>query len=145
MSNEQYLIVSYFTVGLACLALSLLTYALLRHSFFGFTKTIPGEHFGQVLRRLFLVGIILPALAGFLSVTFRSCEKDSYQSIIADRSYLFAKNQEQLGTCLSYMCIALFVWAIIVMLVLITAGWRRKKMVNQLRKHGAQNHAPRHS
>ena len=116
MNNETYLIVSYFSIGVVCLALGLLTYALLRRSFGGFTKTIPDGELGLIYRRLFLFGILLPALAGFCSVTFRSCEKDSYASIVADRAYLVAKNQEQLSACLMYICIALLVWAVVVTL-----------------------------
>lgn len=127
MSNEQYLIVSYFTVGAACFGLGLLTYALLRRSFGILTNTTPGGRFGQLLRRLFLLGIVLPALAGFFSVTFRSCERTSYQSVIADRAYLIAKNQEQLGTSLSHVSMALLIWAIIVSIGLATRGRGKKE------------------
>lgn len=116
MNNETYLIVSYFSIGVVCLALGLLTYALLRRNFSDLTETILGGKLGRIYRRLFLFGIILPSLAGFCSVTFRSCEKDSYQSIVADRAYWVAKNQEQLSACLLYICIALLVWAILVAL-----------------------------
>lgn len=126
MSNEQYLIVSYFTVGAACFGLGLLTYGLLRRSFGALTRTVPGGRLGQILRRLFLLGIILPAVAGFFSVTFRSCGKASYQSIISDRAYLVAKNQEQLKACLSNISITLLVMAIIVLLGFVTVSMKKK-------------------
>ena len=113
MSNEQYLIVSYFVVGTTCVGLGLSTFAVLRRSFVALTRAVPGGHLGQVLRRLFLIGIVLPSMTGFFSVTFRSCFKETYQDVIADRSYLVAKNQEQLSACFSYMVIALLVWALI--------------------------------
>lgn len=114
MTNENYLIVSYFVVALVCLALSIATYILLRRSFAAIIATAPGGRLGNILRTLFLIGIILPAMAGFFSVSFRSCEKESYQSIIEDRSYLVAKNQEQLHASLSYIVIALLVWGALV-------------------------------
>ena len=63
---------------------------------------------------MFLVGIILPALFGFFSVSFRSCEKGTYEAIIADQAYLVAKNQEQLSAALSHIAIALLAWGLIV-------------------------------
>ena|GEM_PF-10788 len=129
MSNETYLIVSYFTVGIACLVLSLMTYALLRQSFRKVTETHPGGRLGLIFRRVFLFGITLPALAGFFSVSFRSCEKNNYQAIVADRAYLVAKNQEQLRISLQYLCIALLVWTVIIALVLITMRLRNERIV----------------
>jgi hypothetical protein len=124
VTNEQYLVVSYFLVGVACLALGLATFALFRRCFEAVTKAVPGGKFGLILRKLFLAGVVLPALAGFFSVTFRSCEKHTYNAIVADRSYLIAKNQEQLGTCMLYICVALLVWALLVSIGFATMGKR---------------------
>lgn len=114
MTNEQYLVVSYFTVGLLSFAFALATYLLLRHSFIGVTQAVRGK-LSIILRRLFFIGIILPALVGFFSVSFRSCSKETYVQIIADRSYLVAKNLEQLSTSLSYIVIALLLWGLIIL------------------------------
>jgi hypothetical protein len=114
MTNEQYLLVSYFTAGLLSFAFALATYLLLRHSFIGVTQAVRGK-LSIILRRLFFIGIILPALVGFFSVSFRSCSKETYVQIIADRSYLVAKNQEQLSTSLSYIVIALLLWGLIIL------------------------------
>ena len=113
MNNELYLIMSYFVMGAMCILLALATYALLRRSFADLSKTIPGGRLGRVFRKVFLLGLVFPALAGFFSVTFRSCSKHTYEAIIADRSYLIIKNQEQLGTSMLYICIALLVWGLI--------------------------------
>lgn len=114
MTNEQYLVVSYFTAGLLSFAFALATYLLLRHSFIGVTQAVRGK-LSIILRRLFFINIILPALVGFFSVSFRSCSKETYVQIIADRSYLVAKNQEQLSTSLSYIAIALLLWGLIIL------------------------------
>ena len=126
MTNEQYLIVSYVLVGVVCMTLGLATYGLLRRSFAALTTAVPGGKLGRLLRRLFLLGILLPAAAGFFSVTFRSCERTTYQAIIADRSYLVAKNQEQLGTSMSHMCIAFLLWGLIVAVGFVAAGKKDK-------------------
>ena len=125
MSNEQYLTVSYFAVGAACVTLGFATYELLRRSFAALTGAVPGGRLGRVLRKVFLIGIVLPALGGFFSVTFRSCGKNTYETIIADRSYLVAKNQEQLATSMSHISIALLVWGLIVAVGLVTVGKKR--------------------
>jgi hypothetical protein len=124
VTNEQYLVASYFLVAAACLALGLTTYVLLRRSFEGITKAIPGGKLGLIFRKLFLVGVVLPAMAGFFSVTFRSCKKETYQAVIADRSFLIAKNQEQLGACMLYICVALLLWGLLVAIWFATIGKR---------------------
>lgn len=126
MTNEQYLIVSYFVVAAACLALGLATFACLRRSFATLTTTAPGGRLGRIFKRLFLLGIVFPAMAGFLSVSFRTCDVSTYPAIVADRSYLIAKNLEQLGASFSYIAIAILLWGF-----LVAAGFwavrRRKK------------------
>ncbi len=113
MTNEHYLIASYFVVAAACMAVSFAVYTLLRRSFAAMTTVVPGGRLGNLLQRLFFIGIVLPGLAGFLSVTFYSCDKPTYQKIIADRPYLVAKNQEQLSASFSYIVIALLIWGFI--------------------------------
>jgi hypothetical protein len=127
VTNAQYLVLSYFAVGAACLLLALATYALLRRSLADLNRAVPGDRLDLLFRRIFPLGIILPALAGFFSVTFRSCGKDTYEKIIADRSYLVAKNQEQLGT--SFMCVALvlLIWALLVSVGFVTLGKQSKE------------------
>ncbi|MEW6444077.1 MAG: hypothetical protein AB1640_24290 [bacterium] len=114
MTNEQYLIVSYVAVAGACLALGLATHALLHRSFAALTAAAPGGRLGRIFKRLFLLGIVLPAMAGFLSVSFRSCEVRTYAGIVANRSYLIAKNLEQLGASLSYIAIAIWLWGFLI-------------------------------
>ena len=126
MNNEQYLVLSYFVVGAACVLLALATYALLRRSFAELSRFAPGGRLGLMFRRIAGPGIVLAAMAGFFSVTFRSCGKDTYEKIIADRSYLVAKNQEQLGTTMIYIAIALLVWALLVAVGFATLGKKPK-------------------
>jgi hypothetical protein len=62
---------------------------------------------------------VLPALAGFLSVDYYGCYRN-YATIVADRSYLFDKNQEQLMRACLYLMVAIFVWGVIVLISLAT-------------------------
>jgi hypothetical protein len=114
MTNEQYLIVSYFTVGALCVALAVAVYMFLRSSFVDILQHMPQKNMARILKRLFLIGIVFPALFGFLSVSFYSCSKDTYSEIIDDRGYLIEKNREEMTTTTKYIITALFVWSFII-------------------------------
>lgn len=129
MTNEVYLIVSYFAVGLLSFWIALAATLWLRRSFTGVVRPVPGQHFGRILRKVFSVGLILPALWGFFSVSFHSCSKETYDQIIADRAYLIEKNQEQLSAALSSVVIALLVWGLVVVGALIIISRHRKEEV----------------
>ncbi|MGE5528953.1 MAG: hypothetical protein ACM3X6_07410 [Patescibacteria group bacterium] len=113
MNNEQYLVISYFTVCAACLCLAFATFLILRRSFGELTRAVPGGGPGLLMRKLFLLGLALSAAIGFFSVTYQSCEKTTYQQIIADRAYLLAKNQEQLAASLRHIAFALLAWGLL--------------------------------
>jgi hypothetical protein len=121
MTNERYLIVSYFSAGALAVLLGLVTYLLLRPSFRGIAQALPSKPAGTFLRRLLAPGLILPALAGFLAVTFYDCSKKTYRDVVSDRGYLEAKTRELIRAPLRYIVIALFVWGIIVLLALLAA------------------------
>lgn len=127
MTNEQYLIVSYFIVAVVSAALAFLVYLLLRRSFIGVTETLRKKHLNAPLRRLFPLGLLLPALLGFVSVSYRSCDRDTYEKIVQSRSYLVAKNQEQIATALLAILIAVLLWNLVVVLILKYARIERVK------------------
>jgi len=114
VTNAQYLVASYFAATAAGAGLALTTYALLRRSFAGLCRALQRGGLGVLLRRLFPLGLVLPALAGLFAVSFRSCQKETYEKIVADRAYLVAKHQEQLAAVFSYLCLALLVWGLLV-------------------------------
>jgi hypothetical protein len=119
MSNEQYLIVSYFFVGALSIVIAMAAYAFLRRPLAGLAGAFSNRNLASVLKKLFPAGLLLPALAGFLSVSYQSCNA-SYQSIIADRSYLVGKNQEQISTICFYLMVAILSWGVVVLLSLAT-------------------------
>lgn len=119
MSNEQFLIYSYFIVGGFVTAIGLAVYAYLCRPFDGITRKFRNSKLGVILHRLFPVGIVLPALAGFLSVNYKGCSLD-YADVIADRSYLVRMNQEQIWRACLFLVLALLVWGVIVLIGLAT-------------------------
>jgi uncharacterized membrane protein len=119
MSNEQYLIVSYFSVGVLSIVIAMVAYAFLHRPLAGLTGAFPNRNLASVLKKLFPAGLVLPALAGFLSVNYQSCHA-SYQSIIADRSYLIGKNQEQISATCFFLVLAIMAWGVVLLLSLAT-------------------------
>lgn len=122
MSNERYLIVSYALVGLASLGLGWATYRFLRGPFAGTIERLAGNQLPRILHRLFAPGIVLAALAGFLSVSYRGCAGPTkYADIIANRAYLVQKNYEQVATSFEYLAYALLGWALLLTIALCLA------------------------
>jgi hypothetical protein len=123
MSNEEYLIVSYFFVGGLSIVIGLAAFACLRRPLAGLAGTFTNKNLACNLKKLFPAGLVLPALAGFLSVSYRSCNQ-SYESIVANRSYLVGKSQEQLSAICLSLLLAILAWDVVILLNLIT---RRKE------------------
>jgi hypothetical protein len=118
MTNERYLIVSYFLCAALSIALGLLGYFYLRRPFAGVADSVPGRGLPSLLKRLFPCGFVLPALLGFVSVSYQSCDRSTYAEIVASRGYLVEKNQEQVSSILLYILFAVVFWNLVALLVL---------------------------
>jgi hypothetical protein len=133
MTNERYLIVSYFVCAAFAIALGLLAYLYLRRSFAGVADAAPGKGLPSMLKRLLPCGLVLPALLGFVSVSYRSCDRTTYAEIVASRGYLVAKNQEQISSILLSILVAVLFWNLVGLLILRFAnGGRDGSKVRQL-------------
>ena len=133
MTNERYLIASYFVCAALAIALGLLAYLYLRRPFAGVADAAPGKSLPSMLKRLFPCGLVLPALFGFVSVSYRSCDRTTYSEIVASRSYLVAKNQEQIASILLSILVAVLFWNLVGLLILRFAnGGRDESKVRQL-------------
>lgn len=126
MSNETYLVVSYFAVGAACTGLAVFAFLALRRSLAAIVNDAAGRGLGTIVRRLFLLGIVLASLIGFFSVSYHSCNRDTYEKIIADRAYLIARNKAQLGASFTHMAWALLVFGLLAAIAIWASGSRKK-------------------
>src|SRR5258708_2355131 len=124
MTNERYLIVSYFLVAALSVGLGILVYLFLWRPFSSVANAASGKRLPSLLKRLFPCGLIFPALLGFVSVSYRGCNK-TYEQIVESRSYLIQKNQEQISSVLFSILIAVLFWDVIVLLALKYAQNRR--------------------
>ncbi len=118
MTNDRFLIWSY----LGCAALSIAAggavYLYLRRPFAALADAASGKHFPSILKKLLPFGLVFPALLGFVSVSYQSCGKSTYASIVASREYLVAKNQEQLASVMFSIVVAVLFWDVIALLIL---------------------------
>jgi H+/Cl- antiporter ClcA len=117
MTNDRYLIVSYFVVAALAVALACATWLYLRRSFWGISQSLSEGNFSRIWNAMFPAGLFLPAIFGFISVSYYGCSM-SYEKIVKDRSYLIHKNQEQISSILLWIAGALLFWNLIIALAL---------------------------
>ena len=117
MTNDQYLVASFVFCAALSIALGTVVYIFLRRPFAGIVGAAPNKHLGSLLKRLFPVGMLFPALLGFVSVSYQSCDRQTYAKIVENRSYLVEKNQEQISSILVSIVIAVLVWDVFILLL----------------------------
>jgi len=118
MTNEQYLIASYFAGAALSAGLGTMVYLFLRRPFSGVADAASGKRLSSTMKRLLPCGLLFPALLGFVSVSYQSCGRRTYEEIVQNRSYLVEKNQEQISSVLLYLLVAVVFWDVIVFLIL---------------------------
>lgn len=118
MTNERYLIASYFVCAALSIALGILVYFYLRRPFAGVADAAPGRSLPSILKKLFPCGFVLPALLGFVSVSYQSCDRTTYAEIVESRGYLVEKNQEQISSILLSILVAVLFWNLVALLML---------------------------
>ncbi len=118
MTNERYLIVSYFLVAALSVGLGAMVYFFLRRPFGAVADAASGKRLSTILKRLLPCGVLFPALLGFVSISYRGCERTTYEKIVESRSYLVQKNQEQISSILFSILVAVLFWNVIVLLTL---------------------------
>ncbi len=126
MGNDEFLVASYFLTALICLCLGLGAYFWLRHPVERIFGALPRRDWGKILRKSFPASTILLVLSGFLSVSYYGCSGRKYNDIVSDHQYILSVNQQQVSESLYSLVIAVFVWAVIILLSLQTI--RRERL-----------------
>jgi hypothetical protein len=119
LSNEHYLIVSYFLFALVSLGIGGVVYRLLRKPFAAIAEADAGKLRSTFLKRAMAVSMNFAAVLGFLSVSYTQKGCMNYEQVVKDRSYLVKVNQEQLQSAGNWVASAVFVWCVVVLLCLI--------------------------
>ena len=118
MTNEQYLIVSYFAVigGGALLAAvtALLLRGSLRRAVSGLLRPV-----GVALRRMLPTWLILLVLFAFMSVSYMDCSHSTYDDVVNDRDHMVIVTHRQTSKVLLYLAVALLAYAAVLGVALI--------------------------
>jgi len=117
MSNEHYLIVSYFVAGFVSLGVGLTAYRLLRAPFAVIAERVSGKSRGLILIRTLATSLAVAALLGFLSVDYKACL--TYEQVVKDRDYLVEMNHRQLERAGNWTAGAVLVWGFVVVIGLV--------------------------
>lgn len=117
MTNDSYLVASYVICAALSIALGTLVYLFLRRPFAVVADAVPRKHLRSILKRLFPIGLLFPALLGFVSVSYQGCYRQTYTQIVESRSYLVEKNKEQISATLFSIVVAILVWDAVILLL----------------------------
>jgi len=127
MGNDEFLIVSYFSGGAACLCLALAAYAWLRRPAARIFGALQKPGWASILKRSFPISAILLALSAFMAVNYYGCTGRGYKEIASDRAYILSINQKQISETASSLVVAVFVWAVVVLFNLVSIRRERAK------------------
>ncbi len=123
MSNETYLVVSYFLVGAVSLCLGVAIYRVFRKPFAAIAEAATGRLHSRFLTRALGIFMTLAAVLGFLSVSYNQKGCMSYEQVIKNRYFLEQNSREQLQGTANWMVAAIFIWCVVVLICVV--AWRR--------------------
>lgn len=123
MTNEHYLVVSYFLVSFVSLGLGVVVYRVLRTPFAAIAELVAGKFRATILKRALSVSLAMAAVLGFLSVSY-TCGMN-YEQVVKDRDYMVQVNREQLQGAGNWIVYVVLGWGFVVAICL--AVLRTKK------------------
>ena len=125
MTNERYLIISYFAAAGGGLCLAVLTAALLSGPARRAVECLLAP-VARTLRRLLPTWLILLVLFAFMSVSYLDCQHHDYQQVVQDRPHLEDVTHKQAENMLTYLCVGLLAYALALGLALVFCPGQRK-------------------
>src|SRR5271169_5903177 len=128
MTNEHYLIVSYFLFAFVSLGLGIVAYRVLRTPFAAITDSVVGKSSSTLLKRVLHLSITVAAVLGFLSVSYTQHGCVNYENVVNDRAYLVRLNREQIQSAGEWVVYAVLAWCAVVVICL--AVWRNRQDVS---------------
>ena len=125
MSNERYLIVSYFAFAILCFGLGLLVFYILRRPFERVADSIVGNPRRILLKRALMLSMTAASVLGFLGVSYNEQGCMKYEQVIRERTYLVDRNIEQVKNATDWIVWTLLLWCVVVAIAL--AASRKQK------------------
>jgi hypothetical protein len=114
MSNERYLVVSYFAFAVLCFGLGLFVYYILRRPFEGIADAIVGKARSTLVKRVLILSMTVASVLGFLGVSYNQQGCVKYEQVIQDRKGLVDRNVEQVQGATGWIARTLFVWGVVI-------------------------------
>jgi hypothetical protein len=125
MSNERYLIVSYFALAIFCFGLGLLVYYILRRPFERVADSIVGNARQTWLKRTMVLSMTAASVLGFLGVSYNQQGCTKYEQVIKERAYLVDRNIGQVQNATAWIVWTLLLWCVVIGVAL--AATRKQK------------------
>lgn len=124
MSNERYLIVSYFFFAVVCPGMGVLAYLVLRRPFERIAEDTLGNR-SPVLTRVLAVSMTAAGALGFLGLSYNQKGCTSYEQVVGNRYFLVQANVEQVQGAADWIVWTLLAWGVVVVICL--SALRKRK------------------
>jgi hypothetical protein len=118
MSDERYLIVSYFLTGCVCLLLGVVAFLWLRRPI-GQIAGVRFRSLGEAIHRFFPASTLLIAVAAFASVSYYACGTRNYDQIVSDRPYIRSMERAQISASFEWLAWLAIFWGFVILLYLL--------------------------
>ncbi len=113
MSNERYLIVSYFFSAVVCLGTGVAAYRILRRPFAAIADAAVGSR-SPVLKRALAASMTVAALLGFLGYSYNQKGCVSYEQVVKNRDLLIDANVRQVRGATVWIVWTVLAWGVVV-------------------------------
>ena len=117
MSNERYLIISYFVFAIVCCGLGVLVHQILRKPFATIVDAIVGSRSG-IVKRALMVTLTAAGVLGFLGFSYNQKGCVSYAQVIKSRDFLVDANLHQVQNAVDWIAWTVLAWGVLVVMFL---------------------------
>ena len=136
MSDERYLIVTYFLTGCVSLLIGLAAFLWLRRPI-GQIAVVRYRALGEVIHRFFPASTLLIAVAAFASVSYYACGTRDYHQIVSDRPYIRSMERAQISASFEWLAWLAIFWGVVILLYLLAI--RRRDAAEQTGADASRN------
>jgi hypothetical protein len=126
MSNERYLIVSYFLFAFVSVCLGGAAYRVLRTPFAAIAEMVVVRGRSLILKRVLAASLTAAAVLGFLGFSYTQKGCMNYEQVVKDRQYLVEANRKQLQGSGNWIAGVALGWGLIVLLCLVALQRRNE-------------------
>lgn len=127
MSNEHYLIISYFVFAIVCLGLGALVYRILRKPFAAIVDVTVGSR-SNLVKKALTFTLTTAGVLGFLGYSYNQKGCVSYQQVIQNRRSLIDANVQQVQGAVDWIVWTMLAWGMVVVIFL--KVWQKHRSGN---------------